>query len=122
MKNNKRFIGIVIAVFLLGAVVGGLLVVGEPLDAFEGITDAREDALEGEDTPITGEALEQASEAALEYLRENGMGEGQVTDTEVGDEEGYYEIEVTLDEGGQVDVHLTEEFEVLSQVEDVEND
>ena len=59
--------------------------------------------------PATGNALEQASAAALEYI-----GEGRVTDSEVGDEEGYYEIEITLDNGNEVDVHLDENFKVLS--------
>ena len=46
------------------------------------------------DTPITGPALDKASAAALEHT-----GEGRVTETEVGDEESYYEVEVTLDDG-----------------------
>jgi uncharacterized membrane protein YkoI len=58
---------------------------------------------------ITGTALEQASAVALAH-----MGEGRVTDTEVGDEEGFYEIEVTLNNGNEVDVHLDENFNVLS--------
>jgi uncharacterized membrane protein YkoI len=61
------------------------------------------------DVPITGSALDQASQAALDH-----MGEGTVTDTEIGDEEGYYEIEVTLDNGREVDVHLDSDFNVLS--------
>ncbi len=61
-----------------------------------------------DERPITGAALERASEAALEYT-----GEGRVTDTEVGDEEGYYEVEVTLKDGTEVDVHLDENFNVL---------
>jgi hypothetical protein len=81
----------------------------------DGVGDAGEDAGEGPHVPIRGDALEQASAAALEYV-----GEGRVTDTEVGDEEGYYEIEVTLDDGSQVDVHLDENFNVLSQVSDEE--
>ena len=65
------------------------------------------------DTPITGPALQQASEAALEHV-----GEGTVTDTEVGDEESYYEVEVTLDDGSEIDVQLDEEFNVVgSEVE-----
>ncbi|MDQ4039736.1 MAG: PepSY domain-containing protein, partial [Actinomycetota bacterium] len=59
------------------------------------------------DTPITGSALEQASAAALDHV-----GEGQVSGTEVGDEEGYYEVEVTLDDGSAVDVHLDADFTV----------
>jgi len=64
---------------------------------------------EEEDIPITGSALDRASAVALEYI-----GEGEVTDTEIGDEEGYYEIEITTDDGDEVDVHLDEDFNVLS--------
>lgn len=68
-----------------------------------------EDEAEGPDVAITGPALERASQAALTHL-----GEGRVTDTEVGDEEGFYEVEVALDNGNEVDVHLDEDFNVLS--------
>ena len=68
-----------------------------------------EDQAEGPDVAITGEALDKASKAALDHV-----GEGRVTDTEVGDEEGFYEVEVTLDNGDEVDVHLDEDFTVLS--------
>ena len=61
------------------------------------------------DAPVTGSALERASAVALAYI-----GEGRVTDSEIGDEEGYYEIEITLDNGNEVDVHLDESFNVLS--------
>ena len=71
-------------------------------------TETEEEEAEEEDVPITGSALEMASAAALEYI-----GEGRVTDTEIGDEEGYYEIEITLDNGDEVDVHLDENFNVL---------
>ena len=40
-------------------------------------------------------------------------GEGRVTGTEVGDEESYYEVEVTLDDGSEVDVQLDKNFEVV---------
>ena len=60
------------------------------------------------DTPITGPALDQASAAALAHL-----GEGRVTETEVGDEESLYEVEVTLDNGTEVDVQLDENFTVV---------
>ena len=67
--------------------------------------------------PITGEALTRASAAALAYT-----GGGEVTETEVGDEEGYYEVEVTLGSGKQVDVQLNENFEVVSGMPDSESD
>jgi hypothetical protein len=69
------------------------------------------------ETPITGEALAQASAAALEYT-----GQGTVTGTEVGDEESYYEVEVTLDNGNQVDVQLDESFAVVDATADSETD
>lgn len=77
----------------------------------EEIEDDYEEAeIEDEkEIPITGNALEQASAKALAYI-----GEGRVTDSEIGDEEGYYEIEITLNNGNQVDVHLDENFNILS--------
>ena len=64
----------------------------------------------------TGPGIEQAKKAALDHT--NG---GQVTDTEVGDEEGYYEIEVTRDDGSQVDVHLDRNQNVLGTLDDDES-
>jgi uncharacterized membrane protein YkoI len=57
---------------------------------------------------ITGPALQKASDAALEHT-----GGGEVTETEVGDEESYYEVEVTTDDGQQ-DVQLDRNFNVVS--------
>jgi len=80
--------------------------------------DKEEAEDEEEDIPITGSALDRASAAALDHI-----GEGQVSDTEVGDEEGYYEIEITLNNGNEVDVHLDENFKVLGiEYEDEEED
>jgi len=63
--------------------------------------------------PITGPAYDQAVEAALEHT-----GEGRVTETEVGDEDSYYEVEVTLDDGSQVDVQLDKDFNVVGDEAD----
>jgi hypothetical protein len=52
--------------------------------------------------------VERASAAALAYL-----GGGEVTGVEVGDEDGAYEIEVTLG-GTEIDVHLDPDFNVIS--------
>ena len=60
------------------------------------------------ESPITGTALDKASTAALDHT--DG---GRVTDTEIGDEESYYEVEVTLDDGSQVDVQLDRDFKVV---------
>ena len=65
------------------------------------------------ETPITGPALEQASAAALAHT-----GGGTVTDTEVGDEESYYEVEVTLPDGSQIDVQLDKSFNVVGSEAD----
>jgi len=71
---------------------------------------------DGTDSPITGSALDNATAAALEHT----VG-GRVTGTEVGDEESYYEVEVTLDGGRQVDVQLDKSFNVVSSEGDRED-
>ena len=68
---------------------------------------------EGPDVPISGAALQRASEAALA-----ATGGGRVTGSEVGDEESYYEVEVTLDNGDQTDVQLDESFTVVGSKTD----
>lgn len=75
-------------------------------------------AASGDDAeaPITGDALDRASAAALAHT-----GGGSVTDTEAGDEDTYYEVEVTLDDGSQVDVQLDEQFAVISAAADDED-
>lgn len=86
--------GVAVAVAIIGG--GGGVVV-----AMGGDDDEAEQ-------PITGTDLEKASAEALKHT-----GEGRVTGTEVGDEESYYEVEVTLDNGNQVDVQLDENFNVV---------
>ena len=96
---------------LIGVVAGGLALaaVGGAVVATTGGDD--------DEMPIIGEALERATAAALEHL-----GEGRVTETEVGDEESYYEVEVTLADGSQVDVQLDENFEVVGSEADGTDD
>ena len=60
------------------------------------------------DRPIPASELQQAQRAALEET-----GEGKVTETEVDDEESKYEVEVTLEDGTQVDVQLDRDFQVV---------
>ena len=76
-------------------------------------TGGGEDAAEGPDVAISGSDLDQASAAALAHT-----GEGSVSETEVGDEESYYEVEVTLDDGSEVDVQLDRSFDVVSDEAD----
>jgi uncharacterized membrane protein YkoI len=61
-----------------------------------------------QERPIPADDLERAEKAAL-----TETGGGRVTDTEVGDEASVYEVEVTLDDGTEVDVQLDEDFDVV---------
>ena len=90
------------------AVAGSVLALGAGGAAIASATGAGPLGDDSE-APIDGAALEQASAAALAHT-----GEGTVSDTEVGDEESYYEVEVTLDDGSQVDVQLDRSFNVVS--------
>ena len=103
ISGKKKLIGIVGAVAWLGIIGGGVAVA-------TGVADDT-------DEPITGEAYELATEAALDHT-----GGGRVTGTEVGDEESYYEVEVTLDDGSQIDVQLDEDFNVVGDEVDDENE
>ena len=96
-----------------GAAVAAAVAAGGAGIAAAGGSD---DAGEGADTPITGSDLERAEDAALAET-----GGGRVTDTEVGDEESYYEVEVTLPDGRQVDVQLDEDFTVVGSESDQED-
>ena len=97
--------GAIIAAFVIAALAVGAV-------AIAGATGGDDD---GTEKAITGTALDRASAAALEHT-----GGGKVTETEVGDEEGYYEVEVTRPDGSQVDVHLDRNFNVTG--DDVDDD
>jgi uncharacterized membrane protein YkoI len=102
---KRKLVLIATVVAALGAAAAGIAVASGDDDATE--------------TPITGADLQRASEAALA-----STGGGKVTGTEVGDEESYYEVEVTLDDGSQVDVQLDRSFNVAGSEADgdVEDD
>ena len=68
------------------------------------------------EAPITGDALVKASAVALDHT-----GGGIVTETEIGDEESYYEVEVTMDDGLQIDVQLDEQFNVVGDEIDTDD-
>jgi hypothetical protein len=96
---------------IAGAAIGALAVGGAGYAVAGGADD------DATDTSITGSALDKASAAALDHT-----GEGRVTETEVGDEESYYEVEVTLEDGSQVDVQLDEDFNVVGDEADDESE
>ena len=102
MKSRTKK-GLVAAAVVAALGVGGAAVAIGTDEA--GDDDATERAIEGS-------ALQKASDAALEYT-----GGGEVTDTEVGDEESYYEVEVTTDDGQQ-DVQLDRNFDVVDSEAD----
>jgi hypothetical protein len=60
------------------------------------------------DTPITGAAYDRATEVALA-----ATSPGKVTETEAGDEESYYQVEITHPDGSVTDVNLDESFKVV---------
>ena len=72
---------------------------------------------DAQDRPIPASEREQAEQAALEET-----GGGEVTETEVDDEESKYEVEVTLEDGTQVDVQLDEDFQVVGTESDGTDD
>ena len=94
-RRTKAAVGVGIAGMSIVAVVSGVALAGAADD-------------DGTEVPITGESLETASMVALDHL-----GEGRVTETEEGDEDSYYEVEVTLDNGREVDVQLDRDFNVV---------
>ena len=62
----------------------------------------------------TGTDLEKAKSVALQQVN------GRVTGSEVGDEEGAYQIEVTRPDGTQVDVNIDKNFNVINAQADNE--
>jgi hypothetical protein len=93
--------------WILAAAVAMLLLVGA------GVAYAADSG--GDPSRLAGGAnLEKARSIALDRVS------GRVTRTEAGDEEVYYEVEVTKDDGSQVDVHLDRHFKVLGTPADNE--
>jgi uncharacterized membrane protein YkoI len=100
-RRTKWIVGGALAIALVGGGTGIAVAGGDDDD----------------EAPIEGSDLDKASAAALEET-----GGGRVTETEVGDEESYYEVEVTLDDGTQVDVQLDREFNVVGSERDGANE
>jgi len=92
---------------MLAALIAGLLVVGAGVAYATG---------SGDDSSgqAGGANIEKAKTVALDHVN------GRVTGTEVDDEEGYYEVEITRDDGSQVDVHLDKNFNVIDTPADHE--
>ncbi|MGH2739057.1 MAG: PepSY domain-containing protein [Actinomycetota bacterium] len=69
--------------------------------------------LSGSDTPLTGSALEKATQAALEHT-----GGGTVLETETGDEGAAYGVEIRKPDGSVVEVQLDQNFNVMGDTPD----
>ena len=95
----------------VGVVVAAGLTVANASSGDDGPED------DGADTAIFGDALQRASAAALAHT-----GQGRVTGSEIDDEESKYEIEITLDNGDQIDVQLDEQFNVIGDENDGRGD
>jgi len=95
---------------LIAAAVAMMVLIGA------GVAYATGSSGDSSEQHVAGPGIEKAKSVALNYT--NG---GQVSATEVGDEEGYYEVEVTRGDGSQVDVHLDRDFNVLSTPADNES-
>jgi hypothetical protein len=67
----------------------------------------------GDEQPLTGSDLDEATAAALEHI-----GGGTVIETEVGDDGAAYGVEIRLDDGSVVEVALDERFRVIGQESD----
>ena len=97
---------------LIAAAIAMLVLVGAGVAYATGSGD--EDSSE-QQQQATGPGIEKAKSVALEHT--NG---GRVSGTEIGDEEGYYEVEIIRDDGSQVEIHLDRGFNVLSTPADRE--
>ena len=97
------------------AIAGGAMILAVTAAGVGVVSANRSDDAEA---PTPASSLGPAEAAALAHT-----GQGRVTDTEIGDEDSYYEVEVTLDDGSQVDVQLDQSFEVVgSEGDDEEAD
>lgn len=98
-NNKKRWIaGAIVAIAIVAGAAGVAVATGATGD---------------DDTPLTGETLQRATEVALEHT-----GGGTVTETEAGDDGAAYGVEVLLPDGRQVEVNLDANFKVIGQEAD----
>ena len=89
-------------------VIGAIVVVAGALSAGIGIA-----ASGGDEQPLTGSNLEQATDAALAHT-----GGGTVVETESGDDGAAYSVEIQMDDGSQVEVNLDSNFQVIGDEAD----
>jgi len=66
-----------------------------------------------EDAPLTGESRDRAVASAKAHV-----GEGEVTDTEMGDDGAAYGVEILKADGKQVEVNLDKDYRVTGTEDD----
>jgi hypothetical protein len=96
MSNKRKVIAGAMAVLVVGAVGTGVAV-----------------ATGGDEEALTGRAYDRATAAALDHV-----GEGTVTETETGEGDAAYEVEIRLSDGSQIEVQLDRNFEVVGTEND----
>ena len=99
-RRKKLIVGSIVALAVIGGGTGIAIATGL-----------------GDDEPLTGSTLEQATAAALEHT-----GGGTVIESEAGDGGAAYGVEVRLDDGRVVEVALDENFNVIGQESDDDGD
>lgn len=95
-RRKKLIVGSIVALAVIGGGTGIAIAMGL-----------------GDDEPLTGSTLEQATAAALEHT-----GGGKVIESEAGDGGAAYGVEIRLDDGRVVEVALDENFNVIGQESD----
>jgi uncharacterized membrane protein YkoI len=96
-RRKKLLIGAALAVAAIGITGGVAVARGE------------------DDQPLRGNTYDRATRAALDHV-----GEGRVTETEVGDDGAAYGVEVRLSDGSQVEVQIDENFTATGVEQDDE--
>jgi hypothetical protein len=93
----RRKLAVIAVVVLAGAVSAGFAIA----------------AAGGDEQPLTGSALQKATDAALAHT-----GGGTVVETETGDDSAAYSVEIRLEDGRQVEVNLNADFQVIGSEAD----
>lgn len=96
MSKRKLIVAVVAVLALLGTGTGVVLASGGD-----------------DDKPLAGQALDQATSAALQHV-----GGGTVLETEIGDDSAAYGVEIRKDDGSVVEVNLDENFRVIGAESD----
>jgi uncharacterized membrane protein YkoI len=103
----------------IAAAIGGVVLAAGTVTGVAFAASGTDDTTDRTETEkaIPADDLDRAEAVALAET-----GGGTVTGTEVDDEESKYEVEVTLDDGSQVDVQLDENFTVVGTEADGQPD